>query len=177
MNEHENEMKRRCAMQAIGRSLLKDVRRLDLNFREYQIAEMILELSYGWGREWVIVPKLDIFTALTGVARPHVSTNLAAMIEMGLLVAEKTETGMRYSITTDPNAWRCRLKVSRDAVREAITTLKIYNGMDNQQAKAGCGNEDTQGCPHFFEPLYNAHFFAPVVTSSVTVTAQEMLKL
>ena len=140
------DMQRKLKLQATGRALLKDVRRLDLNYREYQFAEMILELSYGWGMESVIIPKLEIFSALTGVAKPHVSTNLNAMIEMGLLEVRKTTNGIRYSITTNRNHWRCRPKVSSAAVIEAITTVKMFNHLDGEPAAA---NEDSQGHPHF----------------------------
>ena len=141
--------------QAFGRALLKDVRRLDLNFREYQIAELILELSYGWGLESVIIPKLEIFTALTGVAKPHISTNLNAMIEMGLLEVRKTTEGPRYAITTNRNQWRCRPKVSSASVIDAITTIKMFNRLDDA-ALPPSANEDSQGCPHFFKELFDA---------------------
>jgi len=171
-----SEVQQKLQRQAFGRQLLNDVRRLDLNFREYQMAEIILELSYGWGLECVVIPKLEIFTALTGVAKPHVSTNLAAMIEIGLLAVEKTVVGNCYRIVPNPDSWRCRPKVSRAAMADAITMLKIFNKLDDP-AHSTKANEDAQGCPHFFKELFSTKNFKPVVTSSVTVTAEDMLNL
>ncbi len=167
-------VQQKLKLQAVGRALLKDVRRLDLNFREYQIAELVLELSYGWGLECVIIPKLEIFTALTGVAKPHVSTNLAAMIEMGLLEVKKKEAGNCYSITTNRNSWRCRPKVSAASVIEAITTLKMFNKLDDS-TQPPATNEDSQGCPHFFKELFDTKNFSSPVTASVTGTNAETL--
>lgn len=154
--------------QAVGRGLLKDVRRLDLHYREYQIIEMLLELSYGWGLESVIIPKLDNFVACTGVARPHVSKYIQQLVDIGLVLITKTEDGPRYAVNINRNQWHCRPKVSRESLVQSITEIKMFNRLDSLPPAY---NEDATGCPHFFKELCEAQNTNAAVTASVTVTS------
>lgn len=155
-------------LQQTGRQLLREVRRLDLNFREYQIAELLLELSYGWGLPSIVIPELKILCALLGVHKSHVCTYLANLIEIGIVVVEKTERGPRYTVTRAPAQWRCRLKISRETVAEAITALKVFNNLADSKLAAEF-KADSLGAPHFFEPPHGAKILA-AVTKSATVT-------
>jgi hypothetical protein len=153
-------------VQTAGRELLKHVRRLELSYPEYRIAQLILELSYGWGLRSVLVPKLEILSVLDGMVKSHISTTLHSLEEIGLLLIEKTPFGPRYSITTNPQLWRCRLKGKRAQVREAINTLKVYNKIETTPAN----NEDSQGSPHFFNPQFDAkNFDAGVPTDGTRI--------
>lgn len=146
-----------------ARLLLREIRRLDLNFREYTLAEVILDKSLGWGLPRVVVPKLDIFTALTGVATSHVHLNLGRLKEMGLIDVEKTPGGPAYRITNNPETWRCRMRVSRASVKEATHALKMYNGLDDAALP-------TEEHHRFFNGYDGAQILAQVITEPVSVT-------
>jgi DNA-binding response OmpR family regulator len=149
--------------QQLGRTLIREIRRLDINYREYQIVELLIELSLGWGLESVIVPKLEIFSAFIGIAKSHVSANLANLIGMGIVSVEETDRGPRYHVTCNPANWKCRLKVSRAAVKEAINTLRVFNHLDGDDALSR--ELDTS----FFEELDGTQILQKGVTESVIV--------
>ena len=57
---------------ARGAILRMQLRRHDLTFRELQIADLILDKSYGWHRVDIVFPQLRYFTDLTGIGQPDV---------------------------------------------------------------------------------------------------------
>lgn len=158
------ERERREQMAGRGRALMCEVRRLELGKVEYRLAELVIEYSYGWGNEALVVPELDDFAVLIGLAKPHVHTNLAALMDMGLLAVEKTLKGKSYSIVPNPKAWICRRKPRSKCVEDTIEKLKVFNNVAAQEE-----------LPHFFEPRNGAPFLNSRVTADVTlVTAEEL---
>lgn len=166
---HEQDRQRR-QLKAIARQLLTEIRRLDLNFREYQLAELILDLSLGWGLKQVIVPKLGIFSLLTGVATSHVTTALSNLAEMKLVEVEPTPKGPAYRVTQCPDAWRCRMRVSRANRREAINTIKMFNGLERDDHAADEHHD-------FFNQPDAAQVFVATLTETVSLTDYPTLPL
>jgi len=152
-------------LQQCGRELIREIRRRKLGKVEYALAELLVEISYGWGRMEVIVPELDLFGVLAGVARPHISTNLAALIEMHLLDVSKTPTGPSYRINPNPREWMCAPRgVSRSQVREAMIKLRVFNHFEDAGSQGDA--------PHFFKIRDGAQILAEAITAPVTVTGE-----
>ena len=164
-NIHALPTDQRHQLQQTGRALVREIRRLSLNYREYQLAELILEMSYGWGLPSVVIPKLEVFSQFTGVSKPHIHTHLAALVEMGLVAVEKTGRGPAYRVVPQVETWRCRMRVSRATIKEAVRTVKMFNGLDD----ADLPPEHTD--PHSFFNLPDAaHILNLAVTERGTVS-------
>lgn len=119
----------RQKFQNLERFLRKELRRFQLSERQRVLADVILDVSYGWGLDHVKVPKLDFFTDLTGITRGNVHTALKTLREMRIVEAVLKSGICEYRITTNPDHWQAAPRQSRARIQHSIDLLKIYNGL------------------------------------------------
>jgi hypothetical protein len=165
-NTHRHQLMN--AAHAMRRELL----RYDIPLRPLILAEVILSISFGWGRRTVRVPKLEIFTDLTGIARGHVHEALKKLHQMRILTVSVASGVPEYELLPDSEKWQCCPRVTRASIAEAIRMLKALNNIDltmptpisNHDQPAASADGESKNFPS----VLDANFFADSVPPSVT---------
>jgi len=166
----------------LERFLRCELRRFQLSDRQRIIAEVINELPFGWGRESVRVPKLEYFTDLTGIARPHIHGALRALHDMRILKIEIKDNLPEYRLLPDSHTWQVRFRISRERIKAARESLREINHLAShhpavQAAMEHLEMKTTGAAGEFpedglnFKDRQDAPFLAALVTDSVQVTS------
>jgi hypothetical protein len=107
-----------------------ELRRHFLSARHRVIAETLVELSFGRGLASVQVPKLEMFTDLTGISKPHVHSALRELHELRIVRVQQKQGKTNYMINPDSEAWKVRAKVSLESIVRATRLIDELNGVD-----------------------------------------------
>lgn len=158
-------------MMQAERYLRKELRRHFLSERERILADVILELSFGLGMKTVKVPKLEIFSDLTGIPRPHALSALQSLHEMRIVHIDKKGEVPHYTINPNSENWKVKIRVARETTRKAVELIKSCNGLDyTDPAAKHVAPLESQ--PNFRAPQPTP-FFVPAVTDSVRSTESD----
>ena len=113
--------------------LRRELRRHYLSERERLVADALLEISHGWGLEAVCIPKLDLISRLTGLARPHVHGAIKGLFDMKILrVASKAGGLMRYTFNPNTESWKVKIRCARASVNSAKEFIQEVNHLAAQ---------------------------------------------
>ena len=113
-----------------GAILRMELRRHDLTHRELQIAELILDKTFGWRRADVVFPQLKFFTDLTGIDTPNVVKVLKRLHARRVIRIITVKGRPTYSINADTEAWKSEPRVSRATMQATINLMRELNGME-----------------------------------------------
>ncbi len=128
------EQKARHRYTLVERFLRLEFRRFDLRQREQSVADTILDMSFGLGLRSVRIPKYETLSDITGIAIPNVYNAVKALVEMNILSIEDVDGAHIYTLIANPDEWRCRARISRARVNDAVNVLKHYNGLGEKLA-------------------------------------------
>lgn len=105
------------------------LRRHDLTYRERQLAELILDKTYGWQRSEIIIPALQFFTDLTGIDTKNV-TKVLKSLHGRRVIRIRTEKGQHvYSLNPDSESWKAMPRLTTSGMQTAMNLLREINGM------------------------------------------------
>lgn len=104
-----------------------ELRRHALTERQRLIATVLVELSYGCGVASVVVPSLQQFTDLTGIARPHVHEAITGLLRMRVVRTEAVSGGTRYVIEPNSDAWKVEPRVAPATINRAFELIQHVN--------------------------------------------------
>ena len=108
----------------------RELRRHHLSERERHLAEVILEMTFGWGRQSIVVPQLQCFTDLTGISKPHVSEGIADLHAMRIIRVVTVKGQPTYCIREDTDNWKVKPRVSVQAMANSINLVRDWNGLE-----------------------------------------------
>ena len=113
-----------------GAVLRMELRRHDLTHRELQLAELILDKTYGWCRPDVVFPQLRFFTDLTGIGAPDVVKVLKSLHARRIIHIITVKGRPTYSIHPDTESWKAMPRVSRATMQSTINLMREHNGLE-----------------------------------------------
>ena len=143
-------------MQVFSGALLRmELRRHDLNFRELQLAELILEKTYGWHRSEIIFPQLRFFTDLTGIGTPDVVKVLKRLHARRVLRIVTVKGQPTYSLNADTESWKAFPRVTKETMQATTNLMREINGLQPLHLE--------QEAAQVFKDGPNAHFFAALI--------------
>jgi hypothetical protein len=151
----DDAQKKRHQLQTCCSMLRKEFRRYDLTLRQSIIANVILDLSLCWGRRSVRIPKLEIFTDLTGISPGNVLQNLQMLHAMRIVEVDTLGGVTQYTLNLESDKWQCRPRVMADRVKAALDIVRALNdvapeeGADGTEVKGTALNFPSAGDDHF----------------------------
>ncbi len=110
-------------------TIRRELRRHHLSERERHLAEVILDMSFGWQRDSVIIPQLQCFTDLTGIGRTHVSEGLNDLHLMRIIRVITEKGQPTYAIREDVENWKVKPRVSESAMAGTINLVREWNNL------------------------------------------------
>jgi phage replication O-like protein O len=107
----------------------KELWRFDLNKLHLRVVSVILELSFGHGRESVKIDRLRVFCDLTGLDRGNVSRALDELQRMRIVCARKLaqQELMEYQVDPVSDHWRCRPLLTVNKLAETCEWVQMLN--------------------------------------------------
>jgi hypothetical protein len=168
---------KKCERQQLAqaeRYLRKELRRHALHERERLLAEVILEYSFALGKPSVRIPRMALFTDMTGIAKSHVLVALRGLAEMNVISVDRE--GPTYAVNPNSGQWKVRFKAARESIRRAGEIIKACNGLDGADpavvasASASAGEE---GAELNFKSEPDAQFLLFGGTAAVPVTRED----
>lgn len=106
-----------------------ELRRHHLSQREMALAEIILDMTLGWQRESIIVPRLDCFTDLTGISKSHVSEGIGDLHMMRIIRVVTDKGQPTYSVREDIDNWKVKPRVTERAMSNSINLVREWNNL------------------------------------------------
>lgn len=113
-----------------GANLRLELLRHDLTAREIKIAEVILQASYGWHQESVIIPELKYFTRLTDITESNVVKVLKGLHRRRVIRMQRTGGHMTYALNPNPENWKALPWATSAEMGETLNLLREVNGLD-----------------------------------------------
>ena len=113
-----------------GAILRMEMRRHDLTFRELQIAEVILDKTYGWQRKEIVFPQLSFFTDYTGISDSDVVKVLKSLHARRVIRIVTAKGRPNYSINADTEAWKALPRVSKATMQRTMNVMREQNGLE-----------------------------------------------
>jgi hypothetical protein len=113
-----------------GAALRMQMRRHDLTFRELMIAELVLDKTYGWQRDSVVIPLLRYFTDFTGIGQPDVVKVLRTLHARRVIRIQTIKGLPNYSINPDSESWKAMPRVSASTMQATLNLLREVNGLE-----------------------------------------------
>ncbi|SRR6266540_3709309 len=80
----------------------------DLTERERRVSEVIIEWSFGRGREAALIPELDAFVDLTGLDRGDVSRAMQRLVDRGIVQLSGNRGARTYAFIPSAAFWNER---------------------------------------------------------------------
>lgn len=112
-----------------GLKIRHELRRHKISDTERRLAEALLDITFGWSREEIMVPQLKFFCAMTGMEKPHVHDAISGL-HLQRIIRVRTVAGqLHYSLREDSENWKAtprELMLDRD---ERLDQLRVINGM------------------------------------------------
>ena len=119
-----------------ARIVRREFRRHHLTDRERLMAEVILDLTLGWGRESIAVPDRLAFREITGITESHVSEALNDLHQMRIIRVWKVNGVPNYCIREDPDPegqtpfnWRAKARVPVRTLANSLNRIREFNGL------------------------------------------------
>jgi len=109
--------------------LRRELRRHHLSERERHLAEFILDMTFGWARETIVIPQLQCFTDLTGISKSHVSEGIADLHAMRIIRVITEHGKPVYSVREDTDNWKVKPRVSTAAMANSINLVREWNDL------------------------------------------------
>jgi len=113
-----------------GARLLVDLLRHDLTPREFKIAEVILQLTYGWKRETVIIPELRYFEKLTDIGTSDVTKVLKSLHRRRVIRVQRSGGFIVYGLNPDAEVWKAMPWATTAEIVHTQNTLREVNGLE-----------------------------------------------
>jgi|GEM_PF-5379199 hypothetical protein len=105
----------------------RDMWRFDLNKQHRIVGGIILELSFGMGRESVKINRLRVFCDLTGLDRSEISKALDQLQRMRIVNARRIAEVMEYQVEPDSDHWRCQPLLTDKKSLETLEWVEALN--------------------------------------------------
>ena len=105
----------------------RELWRFDLNKQHRIIGSVLLELSFGMGRESVKIDRLRVFCDLTGLDRSEVSKALDQLKRMRIVNARRNGEHMEYQLEPESDQWRCQPLVMDRKSLETLEWVEMLN--------------------------------------------------
>jgi hypothetical protein len=101
--EYINEQKHRDIELMVKETLiLAEILKREFTKRQLKIIEMIFTLSYGFGKEWALIPKMQDFE-LAGISKLVIRKELDQLVAAGVLGWKQEEKLFKIN---DPREWK-----------------------------------------------------------------------
>jgi hypothetical protein len=113
-----------------GALLRMDLLRHDLDLREFKIANLILDKTYGWQRESVVFPQLRFFRDFTGIAESDVVKVLQSLHARRVIRIVTVKGQPNYSLNPDSEAWKALPRASTETMQTANNVMREINGLE-----------------------------------------------
>ena len=113
-----------------GAVLRMKLRRHDLTYRELQLAELILDKTFGWQRKEIVFPQLRYFKDLTGISETDVVKVLKSLHGRRVIRIQTIKGRPTYSINVDSEAWTARPRVSAETMQATLNLLRENNDLE-----------------------------------------------
>jgi hypothetical protein len=112
---------------ALAETVRRDLRQFHVTELERLLVEALLDLSFGAGRPWARVQRLDDFGPITGMARPKIHALLARLRSARVI----SVTGSEYRVLplSQDHRWELRRRVDPLAYAAAMESLRASNGI------------------------------------------------
>ena len=110
-------------------TIRRELRRHHLSERERHLAEVILDLTFGWQKESIVIPQLQCFTDLTGIGKTHVSEGIGDLHLMRIIRVTTVNGQPTYQIREDVENWKVKPRVSESAMANSINLVREWNGL------------------------------------------------
>jgi phage replication O-like protein O len=118
-----------------GALIRMELRRHDLKHREMMIAELILDKTYGWHRDEIMITHLRHFTDLTGISESDV-VKMIKSLHARRVIRVRTKNGQpHYSMNADSEAWKAMPRTDRDTIQRTLNVIRESNGMPRLNAE------------------------------------------
>jgi phage replication O-like protein O len=185
LSQMPDTIRKRHAIEQMRRFLAGELRRFNLSHRQQTIAEVILDLSLGWGERSARIPRLVYFTEITGINVANVSRAIKGLYEMRILLIEMKSDTVIYTLNTNSDTWQVSPRVPRSSIRKAHEMLKSHNGIqttqDDELSKDMARLEEFlrpyKETPENFKPHPVDQIFDPAVADSATIAELAIEKL
>lgn len=113
-------------------AIRRELRRHHLSERERHLAEVILDLTFGWQKESIVIPQLQCFTDLTGIGKTHVSEGIGDLHLMRIIRVITVNGQPTYQIREDVENWKVKPRVSLETMSAALSLLREVNKLPTQ---------------------------------------------
>ena len=110
-------------------ALFGELRRHALSLNQGMIAEVILDLTLGWGLEAVAIPELTYFTSLTGIQKPHVTETIQRLHRARIIRIATVKDVRHYSINPNVDSWKVMPRTSLESIADTLSLLREINGL------------------------------------------------
>jgi hypothetical protein len=112
-------------------SLLRlELLRHDLDLREFKIANLILDKTFGWQRDEVVFPQLRFFTDFTGI-QPSDVVKVLKSLHARRLISITTKKGQpHYAINPDPDRWKALPRTTTETIQATNNLMREINGLE-----------------------------------------------
>ncbi len=137
--------------------LRMELRRHKVTDTERRLAEAILDTSYAWGRETVMVPELKFFCSLTGMEKPHVHEAIAGLHLQRIISVRTLKGQIHYSVRLDTESWKVTPRELMQDMGDRLNQLRAINDLP----------PFTTESKSFFKPHADTIFLGGGVTDSV----------
>jgi DNA-binding transcriptional ArsR family regulator len=112
---------------AIASIVRRELWRFDLNKQHRIIGSVLLELSFGMGRESVKIDRLRVFCDLTGLDRSEVSKALDQLRRMRIVNSRLCGELMEYQLEHDSDHWRCQPLLTDKKSMDTLHWVELLN--------------------------------------------------
>jgi len=121
--------KQRDEWAARGARLRFELRRHHLSLCEMNIAELILDKTFGWGRAATVFPALRFFADFTDIRESDVVKVLKSLHAMRIISITRTKGAPTYSIREDTESWKVKPRATVATMSRAQNLLRECNGL------------------------------------------------
>lgn len=113
-----------------GAMLRLELLRHDLDLREFKIANLILDKTFGWQREEVVFPQLRFFTDFTGI-QPSDVVKVIKSLHARRVIRVVTKKGQpHYSMNANSEAWKALPRATTETIQATNNLMREINGLE-----------------------------------------------
>ena len=107
----------------------RQFRRFHLGDQNRLVADLLLDLTFGWRQESIVIPNLNCFCDLTGIGKPHITETLQELHLMRIIRIVTVKGQPTYSIREDIDRWQCKPRTTEADMRRSVNLIREWNGL------------------------------------------------
>src|SRR6266571_991197 len=107
--------------------LHREIYRHELSKRQTVIFGWLVDVSIGWGKLSVKLPKLETLVDLTGFAPSHVNETVRELVSMRMIEVKRLAQATEITTITNSDLWKCKPRQIKPPIDHALEWLRVFN--------------------------------------------------